>query len=237
MHDRPLATRRRPAGPHPWLKPGVFVGSLTPLAAILSRAATSGLGANPIAEALNLLGLSALIFLTASLACTPLKTLMGWTWPIRVRRMVGLFAFFYAVLHVIVYAGLDQGLAWRAIWADVSKRRFIFVGFAAFVMLVPLAATSTQGAVRKLGFVAWKRVHRLAYLAGGLAVIHFIWRVKKDVSEPMAYASIVAVLLAVRVVVFARSRLAKRRNAERQAAGGQERSSPGQFASRHDAGS
>ena len=99
------------------MKPGIFVGSLTPLAAILWRAATHGLGANPIAEALNLLGLSALIFLTASLACTALKTLLGWTWPIRVRRMVGLFAFFYALLHVFVYAGLDQGLAWRAIWS------------------------------------------------------------------------------------------------------------------------
>ena len=195
------------------MKPAVFVGSLTPLATILWRAAAFGLGANPIAEALNLLGLSALIFLTASLACTPLKTLLGWTWPIRVRRMLGLFAFFYALLHVIVYTGLDQGLAWRAIWADVTKRKFIFVGFAAFVMLVPLAATSTQSAVRKLGFVAWKRLHRLTYFAGGLAVIHFIWRVKKDISEPMAYASIVAVLLAVRVVVLARSRLARRREA------------------------
>jgi methionine sulfoxide reductase heme-binding subunit len=209
MHDRPSATRRRPAGPHPWLKPAIFVGSLTPLAAILWRAATSTLGANPIAETLNLLGLSALIFLTASLACTPLKTLLGWTWPIRVRRMVGLYAFFYALLHVLVYAGLDQGLAWRAIWADVTKRKFIFVGFAAFVMLVPLATTSTQAAVRRLGFVAWKRLHRLAYLAGGLAVIHFIWRVKKDISEPMTYASIIAVLLTVRIVVYARSRLAQ----------------------------
>jgi sulfoxide reductase heme-binding subunit YedZ len=236
MHDRPSVTRRRQRGPHPWLKPAVFVGSLTPLAAILWRAATSALGANPIAEALNLLGLSALIFLAASLACTPLKTLLGWTWPIRVRRMVGLFAFFYALLHVAVYTGLDQGLAWRAIWADVTKRKFIFVGFAAFVMLVPLAATSTQAAVRRLGFVAWKRLHRLAYFAGGLAAIHFIWRVKKDIREPMAYASVVAVLLAVRVVVFARSRLARRREAERNAMHGREGSAPGRLASRHDAG-
>ena len=209
MRDPSPAIQRRPTGPLPWLKPGIFVGSLTPLATILWRAASSDLGANPIAEALNLLGLSALIFLTASLACTPLKTILGWTWPIRVRRMLGLFAFFYALLHVFVYMGLDQGLAWQAIWADVTKRKFIFVGFAAFVMLVPLAATSTQTAVRTLGFVTWKRLHRLAYLAGGLATIHFIWRVKKDISEPVAYASILAVLLGVRVVAAGRSRLAR----------------------------
>jgi methionine sulfoxide reductase heme-binding subunit len=191
------------------LKPAIFVGSLTPLASILWRAVTSDLGANPIAEALNLLGLSALIFLTASLACTPLKTILGWTWPIRVRRMVGLYTFFYALLHVLVYAGLDQGLARRAIWADVTKRKLIFVDFAVVVMLVPLATTSTQGAVRRLGFVARKRIHRLAYLAGGLAVIHFVWRVRKDISEPMAYASFVAVLLAVRIVVYAQLRLAQ----------------------------
>ena len=110
----------------------------------LLRARAGALGANPIAEALNQLGLLALVFLIASLACTPLKTLSGWTWPIRIRRMLGLFAFFYALLHVTVYVGLDQGFDWRAILADVIKRKFIFVGFAAFVLLVPLAVTSTD---------------------------------------------------------------------------------------------
>jgi sulfoxide reductase heme-binding subunit YedZ len=126
------------ARPLAWLKPGVFVGSLVPLAAILSRAWTGELGANPIAQALNQLGLIALVFLVAALTCTPLKSFFGWTWPIRMRRMLGLFGFFYALLHVSTYAGLDQVLDWHAIWDDVTKRRFIFVGFAAFVLLNPL---------------------------------------------------------------------------------------------------
>lgn len=195
-------TNRR--GPYPWLNPGIFVGSLAPVVAILVRARSGALGANPIAEALNELGLMALVLLIASLACTPLKTLFGWTWPPRVRRLLGLLAFSYAVLHVTVYAGLDQGFDWRAVLADVAKRKFIFVGFAAFVLMVPLALTSTSGAVRRMGYVKWQRLHLLVYPAALLAVIHFIWRVKKDLSEPMVYAAILAALLLVRVVSILR---------------------------------
>jgi methionine sulfoxide reductase heme-binding subunit len=190
--------------PYPWLKPAVFVGALVPLAAILLRATTGALGADPIAEALNLLGLVALIFLVASLACTPLKTLLGWTWPIRIRRELGLFAFFYALVHASTYLGLDQGFDFRAVWADVTKRKFIFVGFAAFLLLIPLAATSTRAAVRRLGFVVWKRIHRLAYLAATLGAIHFFWRVKRDTREPLAYAAVLTLLLLVRVVAAGR---------------------------------
>lgn len=198
MRERPVKT--------PWLKPGVFVGALVPLAAILVRAKTGGLGANPIAEALNELGLVALVFLVTSLACTPLRTLFGWTWPVRIRRELGLFSFFYALAHVGTYAGLDQSFDLGAIFDDVSKRRFIFVGFATFVLLIPLAATSTRAAIRRLGFVKWKRIHRLSYLAGGLAAIHFLWRVKRVTSEPLTYAAIVACLLLVRLFVFLESR-------------------------------
>jgi DMSO/TMAO reductase YedYZ heme-binding membrane subunit len=141
-----MAIRR---GPLPWLNPGILVGASAPLLSILLRARSGALGANPIAEALNELGLMALVLLIASLACTPLRTLVGWTWPIRVRRLLGLLAFAYATLHVAVYAGLDQGLDLRAVLADVFKRKFIFVGFAAFVMMIPLAWTSTKGAVRR----------------------------------------------------------------------------------------
>ena len=190
--------RRR--GPLPWLNPGILVGASAPLLSILLRARSGALGANPIAEALNELGLMALVLLIASLACTPLRTLVGWTWPIRVRRLLGLLAFAYATLHVAVYAGLDQGLDLRAVLADVFKRRFIFVGFAAFVMMAPLAWTSTKRAVRRMGYVRWKRLHLLVYPAALCAVVHFVWRVKKDLSEPLAYAAILAALLLVRVV-------------------------------------
>jgi len=178
------------ARPLPRLKPGVFVGSLVPLVAILWRAADGELGANPIAQALNQLGLVALVFLVAALACTPLKSAFGWTWPIRLRRMLGLFGFFYAVLHVGTYAGLDQALDWH-----LTKRRFIYVGFTAFVLLMPLAATSTSGALKRLGYARWKRLHRLTYVAPILAVIHFTWRVKKDVREPVAYPVVLAAQL------------------------------------------
>ncbi|TMA67242.1 MAG: sulfoxide reductase heme-binding subunit YedZ [Deltaproteobacteria bacterium] len=193
--------------PLPWLKPGVFVGALTPLAAILLRAWRGELGANPIAQALNQLGLVALVFLVTTLACTPLKTFFGWTWPIRLRRMLGLFGFFYGLLHVSTYTVLDQVLDWHAIWEDVTKRKFIFVGFAAFVLLVPLAATSTGGALKRLGYARWKRLHRLAYVAPLLGVIHFTWRVKRDVREPVAYAVVLGALLLVRLGVYLRARL------------------------------
>ena len=200
-----MTARKTP--PHPWLKPAVFVGSLTPVAAILIRTFRGELGANPISQALNQLGLTALVFLVAALACTPLKTLFGWTWPIRLRRMLGLYGFFYATLHVSTYTGLDQFFDWQAIFDDVTKRKFIFVGFAAFVLLIPLAVTSTSAAVKRMGYARWKQLHRLAYVAPLLGVIHFTWRVKKDVSEPALYAIVLGALLLVRVVAYLRSRL------------------------------
>ncbi|TMB53706.1 MAG: sulfoxide reductase heme-binding subunit YedZ [Deltaproteobacteria bacterium] len=202
---------RRPK-PLPWLKPGVFVGALVPVAAILFRAWRGELGANPIAQALNQLGLVALVFLVAALACTPLKTLFGWTWPIRLRRMLGLFGFFYGLLHVSTYTVLDQGLDWRAVWADVTKRKFIYVGASTFVLLVPLAVTSTSGALKRLGYARWKRLHRLAYVATVLGVIHFLWRVKRDVREPIVYGTVLAVLLLVRLGTYLRVRLAASAN-------------------------
>src|SRR4029453_10521358 len=164
--------------------PAVFTGALAPLAAILWNAARGNLGANPIAEALNELGLTALVFLVACLACTPLREIFDWPWAVGLRRMLGLFAFFYGLLHFATYALLDQRLNLPAILADVTKRPFIILGFAAFVLLIPLAATSTAGAVRRLGFVRWKRLHRLAYVAGGLAVVHFILRGKAGGRAP-----------------------------------------------------
>ncbi len=178
------------------------MGSLAPAVRLLVLGARGELGANPIATALNQLGLVALVFLIASLAATPLKVALGWTWPIRIRRMLGLYAFFYASLHFLTYLGLDQVFDLPAVFADITKRKFIAVGFTAFVLLVPLAITSTDAMVRRLGYVRWKRLHRLGYLAAALGVVHFIWRVKKDLSQPLTYGAVLALLLAIRLVAF-----------------------------------
>jgi methionine sulfoxide reductase heme-binding subunit len=131
-----------------------------------------------------------------------LKTVTGWTWQMRIRRMLGLFAFFYALFHVITYTAIDQGLDWHAIADDIIKRKFIFVGFSTFVLLLPLAVTSTDSVVRRLGYRRWKQLHRLAYVAPALAVLHFIWRVKRDVREPLIYGLILAALLVARIVPY-----------------------------------
>jgi sulfoxide reductase heme-binding subunit YedZ len=194
--------------PFPWLKPGVFVGALVPLAGLVLQAMRGTLGADPVAIALNRLGLLALIFLIASLACTPAKLLLGWTWPIRIRRMLGLFAVFHAALHFATYVAVDQRFDWPVLWADVTQRKFMIVGFAAFLLLLPLAATSTDASVRRLGFKRWKALHRLVYVAAILAVVHFVWRVKLDAREPLTYGAVLGGLLLVRVVDAIRTRRA-----------------------------
>lgn len=186
--------------PLDWLQPAVLTGSMAPFAAILIRALRGRLGANPIATALNQLGLLALIFLIACLACTPLKIVTGKSWPIRLRKTFGLLAFFTALAHFSTYALLDQGLALGAIVRDVTKRPFIAVGFTALVLLVPLALTSTKESLQRLGFARWKRLHRLVYVVAILAVIHFVMRVKADVREPYLWATLLALLFAVRLV-------------------------------------
>src|SRR5688572_15258791 len=156
--------------PLDWLQPAVLTGSMAPFAAILVRAVRGKLGANPIATAMNQLGLLALIFLVACLACTPAKILTGKSWPIRLRKTLGLLAFFTALAHFLTYALLDQGLSLGPIVRDVTKRPFIAVGFTALVLLVPLALTSTKESLQRLGFARWKRLHRIIYVVGALAV-------------------------------------------------------------------
>ncbi len=210
---RPLAPGRptpRRGAPLPWLKPGIFVGALTPLASIALRASQGALSANPIAEVINELGLTALILLVASLSCTPARRLLGWTWPTRIRRELGLFAFFYASLHFLTYLVLDQAFDWPVIIEDIAKRPFITVGFLALVLLAPLAFTSTTASIRRLGHRRWQRLHQLAYVAAVLAIVHFIWRVKIDVSQPLIYAAVLGALLMVRLVVWLRQRSANR---------------------------
>jgi sulfoxide reductase heme-binding subunit YedZ len=189
-----------------WLKLGVGLAAFVPAGVIAFQFLTDRLGANPIATAMNQLGLWTLILLLCSLACTPLKLVFGWTWPLQVRKLLGLCAFTYVCLHFLVYLVLDQFFAWGEIWKDIAKRKFITVGFAAFVLLLPLAITSTKGMVKRLGYSRWKRLHRLVYAAATLGVIHFMWRVKVVGREQLVYAGILAVLLGVRVVFALRER-------------------------------
>ncbi|WP_188609804.1 protein-methionine-sulfoxide reductase heme-binding subunit MsrQ [Chelatococcus reniformis] len=175
----------------------VYVAGLIPAAWALGLGLNDALGAEPIKELEHLLGLWALRFLLAALAVTPLRQLTGVNL-LRYRRALGLLAFYYAALHLAVYLLLDQGLDAGAIAADVLKRPYITVGFASFLVLLPLAATSTNGMIRRLGGRAWARLHRFVYLAAALAALHFVLVVKSWPAEPLIYAAACAALLASR---------------------------------------
>jgi len=193
-----------------WLQPAVLTGSLVPLALLLIQAMRGALGANPIATALNRLGMLTLLFLLASLSCTPIKILSGAKWPLRLRKTLGLMAFWCALLHFLTYAMLDQVMMIDAIVEDIAKRPFILVGFLGLLCLFPLALTSTRNALRRMGPKRWGQLHRLAYVAGILGATHFILRVKQDLTEPLIYAAVLTLLLGVRVVDAWRRRQKRR---------------------------
>ena len=188
-----------------WTKRAVFLLGLLPFVRLFVLGATEGLGANPLEAITHGTGSWALYFLCITLAVTPLRRLTGWNWLIRLRRMLGLYAFFYASLHFIAFLWFDHFFDLEAMWRDVRKRPFITVGFLAFVLLLPLAATSTDAAVRRLGR-RWQRLHRAIYLIVPLAVLHFWWMKagKNDLGEPLLFAVIVAVLLLARVIAWRR---------------------------------
>ncbi len=191
-----------------WLyKPAVFIIALLPLARLVAGAfgiAGISLGADPVNEILHECGKTALQLLLITLAVRPLVRLGRLHNLLRLRRMLGLFAAFYALLHFVTYAWLDQNLDFQAILADILKRPYITIGMAALLMLVPLAVTSTNGWMRRLGR-RWQKLHYLIYPIAILGVWHFWWQVKADIREPLAYAAILAALLGYRVVVKARS--------------------------------
>ena len=182
-------------------KPVVFALCLLPLALLTLRAfeiGGLGLGANPVEELLHRLGRWGLKFLLITLTITPLRRWTTWNWLIRFRRMLGLFAFFYVVLHFVTYAVLDQGLEFALIIEDLVKRPYITLGMTGLLLLVPLAVTSTRGMMRRLG-KRWVLLHRLVYLVAILGVWHFYWQVKLDTLDALIYALILAVLLATRL--------------------------------------
>jgi sulfoxide reductase heme-binding subunit YedZ len=179
-------------------KPVVFILGLTPLGVLLWQGVQGALGPNPVETITRFTGDWTLQILLITLAVTPVRALTGWAWLIRFRRMLGLFAFFYAALHLTTYLWLDQFFDWTAILDDIVKRPYITVGFAAFVLMVPLAVTSTQGWMRRLGR-DWKRLHRAVYLIGILGVLHALWLAKADLFDPAVDAVILSVLLAARM--------------------------------------
>jgi sulfoxide reductase heme-binding subunit YedZ len=187
----------------------VFAASLAPLVYLSLGAWQGSLGANPIEAITRSTGVWTLRFLLITLAVTPLRRLTGWNDVVRLRRMLGLFAFFYGSLHLTTYVWLDQFFDWAAIAKDVVKRPFITAGFSAYVLLVPLAITSTAGMIRRLGGRNWRRLHRLAYVAAALGVVHYWWLVKLDTRPPRNYAVLLAGLLLVRLVAFSRGRASK----------------------------
>lgn len=190
--------------PSRYLKPLIFVLGLGPLAWLVRRTLAGDLGVNP-AETLQLqTGIWALRFLLATLAVTPLRRLTGWNRIIQYRRMLGLFAFFYASLHLLTWVVLDQYFDTRAMLADLVKRPFITAGMVAFVSMLPLALTSTRGWIRRLGR-KWQALHRLIYISGAAAALHFVWKVKVAIGEPVYYTAILAGLLAFRLVWHFRS--------------------------------
>ena len=182
-----------------WTKVVVFALCLVPLALLIWRGFHNGLGANPIEFITHTTGDWTLRFLVLTLAITPLRKTLHQPLLIRFRRMLGLFAFFYVCLHFATWIGLDKFFDWHEMWKDVQKRRFITVGFAGFVLLIPLAITSTAGWIRRLGGKRWQLLHRLIYITAILGVIHYYWLVKSDVTKPLEYAWMVGILLAWRV--------------------------------------
>ncbi len=181
-----------------FLKPLAFVLCLGPLAALAYGAWAGTLGANPIDKITDETGTWTLRFLVLTLLVTPLRKWTGWNPLIKFRRMIGLFAFFYGCLHFMTYLVLDQFFDMQSVLKDIAKRPFITMGFAAFVLMIPLAITSTAGWIRRLGGRRWNLLHKLVYLSAIGGVIHYLWLVKADISRPVRYAAILAVLLAAR---------------------------------------
>ncbi len=198
-----------------WIRPVAWIGGLVPLLLLVTRAFTDGLGADPIDYVTLRTGFAALLMLMLSLAVTPVRRWTGWNWLAPARRTLGLCAFLYVCLHFATYL-VDQGFSWGYIGEDIAERPYITVGFTAFLLLVPLALTSTRAAIRRLG-KRWQKLHRVVYVAAGLGVLHFVWLVKSDLREPLIFAAVFAVLMAARVPALRGGAKKKDRPARRAA--------------------
>jgi sulfoxide reductase heme-binding subunit YedZ len=192
------------------VKSAVWLVCLTPVALLAYRFQTDALGANPIDAITRTLGDWTLRLLLASLALTPIRLVFGVSWPVLLRRLLGLFAFAYAVMHFAVWIAIDHFFEWPELLADIAKKPYITVGVAALLLLLPLAATSTTWAIRRLGGRGWSRLHRLVYVAAILGVLHYLWLAKVGVQGPYWYGLILALLLAVRTWSWAMRRQLRR---------------------------
>ncbi len=193
-----------------WIKVGIFIACLIPLGRLGWGYYTQNLGANPLEKITHTTGDWTLTLLLVTLSVTPLRKLLGIPALIKLRRMLGLFAFFYACLHFTTYIWLDKFFNLHEMLVDVAKRKFITVGFTAFVLLIPLAATSTTGWIRRLGGKRWQALHRLIYVSAIAGVIHYLWLVKADIRKPLEYGAVLALLLGYRVVLWIRPAIQKR---------------------------
>ncbi len=200
MHPRELRLSNPSAQQLAVIKITLFVACLVPLLRLAWGGWQNDLGANPIEFVTRSLGDWTLNFLLITLTVSPLRKLSGWPWLIRLRRMLGLYVFFYAVLHLTTYIWFDQFFDWSAIAKDIVKRPFITVGMTAFALLLPLAATSNQVMIRHLGGKRWQQLHRSIYAISIFAVLHYWWLVKLDTRQPLIYAVILALLLAIRAM-------------------------------------
>jgi sulfoxide reductase heme-binding subunit YedZ len=189
-----------------YFKPVIFLACLAPLASLAWRAFHAELGANPIEAITHSTGTCTLVFLLITLSVTPLRKLTRQYWLINLRRMFGLFSFFYGCLHLTTYVWLDKFFDVHEMLADIAKRRFITAGLAGFVLMIPLAVTSTKGWIRRLGGKRWQALHRLIYLSAAAGVVHYIWLVKADLRSPLRYAFVLLVLLTYRIVASIASR-------------------------------
>lgn len=205
-----MVLRRRSLSPRTIraIKASVFAAAAIPLIMLIRDGIAGGLGANPIEEITHRTGFWTLTLIMITLSVTPLRKLTGINQLIRLRRMLGLWAYTYACLHFATYIVLDQFFGWSFILEDIAERPYITVGFAAFVLLTPLALTSTRRMIQRLGGARWARLHRLIYVAGVLGVLHFLWLVKADTLVPLRFAAALALLLGFRVVAWIASRRA-----------------------------
>jgi sulfoxide reductase heme-binding subunit YedZ len=200
------------------IKPIAFLLCLLPLGVLVWNALHDQLSANPIDDITDETGTWTLRFIVITLCVTPLRQLTGWAPLQQLRRMFGLFAFFYCLLHFSTYIYLDQFFAWEEIAADIAKRPFILVGFTSFILMIPLAATSTDRIAKWMGGKWWNRLHRLVYITAIGGVIHYLWLVKADTQRPLTYGAIVAILLGYRLWLFLGTRIVKLRLRKEEAA-------------------